>query len=65
MNAVYDVMWVDSMDHQMDNQVEKKESNQEYLLGIARELLGDPTWELPPEYRFFLAADLEWGLLAL
>lgn len=39
--------------------------NNEYLNGIAFELMGDTEWELPQELRFFLVADLPWGLLAL
>ncbi len=39
--------------------------NKEYLDGIVRELMEDTEWEIPAELRFFLAADLEWSLLAL
>lgn len=37
----------------------------EYLDSIVAELMEDQEWELPPELRFFLAADLEWTLLGL
>ena len=33
-------------------------TNQEYLESIVGELMADPDWQLPPELRFFLAADL-------
>lgn len=40
-------------------------TNQEYLNSIALELMADTEWELPPELRFFLVADLEWSLLGM
>lgn len=40
-------------------------TNQEYLDAIVAELMADSEWQLPPELRFFLAADLEWSLLGL
>ena len=40
-------------------------TNQEYLLSIGDELMADSEWQLPPELRFFLVADLEWSLLGL
>lgn len=40
-------------------------TNQEYLNAIAAELMADTEWELPPELRFFLVADMEWSLLGL
>jgi len=40
-------------------------TNQELLNSLVGELMADPDWELPPELRFFLVADLEWGLLGL
>lgn len=40
-------------------------TNQEYLNSIVAELMADTEWQLPPEMRFFLAADLEWFLLGL
>lgn len=40
-------------------------TNQEYLNSIAAELIADTDWELPPELRFFLINNLEWGLLGL
>lgn len=49
----------------MDQQNGNQSTNQDYLKGIAFELMADTDWELPPECRFFLVADLEWGLLAL
>lgn len=39
--------------------------NMEYLNGIAYELMGDQAWELPPECRFFLVADLAWTLMSI
>lgn len=39
--------------------------NKEYLNGIVYELMADPEWELPPQLRFFLVADLEWTLLGI
>lgn len=44
---------------------EKDMTNKEYLDSIVQELMADEEWELPPEQRFFLAADLEWSLLGL
>jgi len=40
-------------------------TNQEYLQSIVGELMADTEWQLPPELRFFLVADLEWSLLGL
>lgn len=40
-------------------------TNQEYLDSIVAELMADPDWQLPPELRVFLVADLEWSLLGL
>ena len=40
-------------------------TNLEYLDSIVAELMDDTEWELPPEMRFFLVANLEWGLLGL
>lgn len=40
-------------------------TNQEYLDSIVAELMADTEWELPPELRFFLVANLEWSLLGL
>jgi len=40
-------------------------TNQEYLNAIAQELMADPEWQLPPQLRFFLVANLEWSLLGL
>lgn len=40
-------------------------TNQEYLMSLVGELMADPEWQLPPELRFFLVADLEWSLLGL
>lgn len=40
-------------------------TNQEYLESIVEELMEDDQWQLPPELRFFLKADLEWTLLGL
>ena len=40
-------------------------TNQEYLDSIVAELMADPEWQLPPELRFFLVANLEWSLLGL
>lgn len=39
--------------------------NKEYLDSIVAELMADTEWEVPPEMRFFLVADLEWTLLGL
>lgn len=39
--------------------------NKAYLEGIAFELMGDQEWDFPQQQRFFLMADLAWGLLAL
>lgn len=39
--------------------------NKEYLDSIVSELMADTEWEVPPEMRFFLVADLEWTLLGL
>ncbi len=39
--------------------------NQQYLQGLAFELMGDKEWQLPENLRFFLMADLAWSLLAL
>ena len=44
---------------------DKKMTNQEFLNEIVGELMADEEWQLPPEMRFFLVADLEWGLLGL
>lgn len=44
---------------------EKDMTNKEYLDSIVQELMADEEWELPPEQRFFLVADLEWSLLGL
>lgn len=40
-------------------------TNQEYLDSIVQELMADPEWQLPPQLRFFLMANLEWSLLGL
>jgi len=40
-------------------------TNQEYLNAIVQELMADPEWQLPPQLRFFLVANLEWSLLGL
>ena len=40
-------------------------TNLEYLDSIVAELMADTEWELPPERRFFLVANLEWGLFGL
>ncbi len=40
-------------------------TNQEYLNSIVGELMADTEWQLPPELRFFLVADLEWSLLGM
>ena len=37
----------------------------EYLTSLAYELMADPDWELPQQLRFFLVADLAWGLLSV
>lgn len=39
--------------------------NKKYLDELVRELMSDPEWQLPANLRFFLVADLEWGLLNL
>ena len=40
-------------------------TNQEFLNSIVQELMADPEWQLPPNLRFFLVANLEWSLLGL
>ncbi len=44
---------------------EKKEmpEKEQYLQDLVGELMADQEWELPPEQRFFLVADLEWTIL--
>ena len=39
--------------------------NKTYLDEIVNELMTDPGWELPPELRIFLKADLAWALLSI
>lgn len=45
-------------------QVETTEKS-EYLKALAAEVLADKEWDFPESCRFFLAADLEWTLLAM
>ena len=40
-------------------------TNKEYLDSLVQELMEDPDWDLPKEFRVFLKADLEWNLLFL
>ena len=37
--------------------------HKEYLDSIVAELMADTEWELPPECRFFLVADMEFSFL--
>ena len=37
----------------------------EFLQSVVGELMADPEWQLPPDQRFFLVANLEWSLLGL
>ncbi len=37
----------------------------EYLNSLVYELMADTDWEFPQQLRFFLVADLAWGLLTV
>lgn len=39
--------------------------HKKYLDELVAELMADPDWELPPECRFFLMADLGWSMIFL
>lgn len=54
------------MEQKNENAVQNEMmDNQAYIGSLVGELMADQEWQLPPNLRFFLVADLEWSLLIL
>lgn len=54
------------MEQKNENAVQNEGmDNQAYIGSLVGELMADQEWQLPPNLRFFLVADLEWSLLIL
>lgn len=57
---------MNNMEQQNENAVQNEGmDNRAYLGSLVGELMADTEWQLPPQLRFFLVADLEWSLLIL
>ncbi len=51
------------MENKENNEKKEVPEKEQYLQSLVAELMADPDWELPPDQRFFLVADLDWTLL--